>query len=394
MQQSLALAAQAVGLSNPNPAVGCVLVDAQGRVIGQGHTQAVGGPHAEVMALRDAAARGHAAQALRGATAYVTLEPCAHHGRTPPCCDALIAAGVGKVVASLIDPNPQVAGQGLARLRAAGIAVEVGDGAAQSAALNLGFLQRMRTGLPWVRSKIAASMDGFTALPDGQSQWITGAAARADGWRWRLRACVVLTGIGTVLADDPLLNVRTDARSGDLRSTTHTTRQPPLVVLDSQWRTPPDARLWQAPQRPVWIFGSARAQDAAALARREILQTLSAQTGGQTVAIESENKNESESAERVDVQQVIARLAAWPVNEIHVEAGATLNGALMRAGVIDECLLYLAPKWLGAGRPMLAGWGVQTLAQAPGWHWLEHTMTGEDLRVRLAKHAPLITNQQ
>ncbi|MBH2043357.1 MAG: bifunctional diaminohydroxyphosphoribosylaminopyrimidine deaminase/5-amino-6-(5-phosphoribosylamino)uracil reductase RibD, partial [Comamonadaceae bacterium] len=219
ISQALGLAAQALFLSNPNPRVGCVLVAPDGRVIGQGFTQQAGGPHAEVVALRDAAAAGHD---VRGATAYVTLEPCAHQGRTGPCCDALVAAGIGKVVASIADPNPLVGGQGFARLRAAGVAVEVGPGAAQARELNIGFFSRMVRGTPWVRLKAAASLDGTTALANGASQWITSPAARADGHAWRARACAVLTGIGTVLDDNPRLDVRE----------VPTPRQPHVVVVD------------------------------------------------------------------------------------------------------------------------------------------------------------------
>ena len=203
--RAVALAEKALRLTSPNPRVGCVLLSPDDHVIGQGHTQKAGGPHAEVMALRDAAERGHA---TRGATAYVTLEPCSHQGRTGPCCDALINAGIARVVASIADPNPLVAGQGFARLRAAGIDVEVGPEAAESRELNIGFFSRMIRKTPWVRMKIAASLDGKTALPDGQSQWITGVEARTDGHAWRARACAVLTGIGTVLQDKPRLDVR------------------------------------------------------------------------------------------------------------------------------------------------------------------------------------------
>ena len=233
MNQALGLAAQALFLSNPNPRVGCVITAANGHVLGQGFTQQAGGPHAEVMALRDAAAAG---RDVRGATAYVTLEPCAHQGRTGPCCDALIQAGVAKVVASIADPNPLVAGQGFARLRAAGIEVVVGPGAEESRELNIGFFSRMVRGTPWVRLKVAASLDGTTALHNGASQWITSAAARADGHAWRARSCAVLTGIGTVLADNPVLNVRE----------VPTPRQPQLVVVDSRLQTPPDASLFIA----------------------------------------------------------------------------------------------------------------------------------------------------
>ena len=247
MREALTQAALALPLSRPNPAVGCVIVAADGQPLGTGHTQPVGGPHAEVMALRDAARQGHA---VEGTTVYVTLEPCSHHGRTPPCCDALIAAGVGKVVVAIQDPNPLVSGQGIARLRAAGITVEMGPGAAESRELNLGFFSRMLRKTPWVRMKIAASLDGQTALTNGQSQWITGAAARADGHAWRARSCAVLTGIGTVLADQP----RLDVRGMDVPS------QPAIVVIDSRLETPVDAPLFIADRRR-FIYAAERNDD-------------------------------------------------------------------------------------------------------------------------------------
>ncbi len=232
MQQALALARGAIGLSDPNPRVGCVIVAADGRqVLGSGHTQAAGDAHAEIMALRDAAARGHS---VAGATAYVTLEPCSHQGRTAPCCDALAAAGIGRVVAALPDPNPLVAGRGFERLRAAGVEVAVGPGAAASRELNIGFFGRMLRGTPWVRMKIAASLDGKTALDNGASQWITSEAARNDGHVWRARAGAVLTGIGTLRDDNPRLDVRA----------VPTSRQPDAVVVDSRLETPPDARIF------------------------------------------------------------------------------------------------------------------------------------------------------
>src|SRR6218665_3909584 len=225
--EALDLAPQVLYRTSPNPRVGCVIADAAGVVIGRGSTGPAGSAHAEIMALRNAAAGGHSG---RGATAYVTLEPCSHHGRTGPCCDALVAAGIAKVVASLTDPNPLVAGQGFARLRAAGVAVQVGPSAQGARELNVGFFSRMLRHRPWVRMKLAASLDGVTALADGSSQWITGPAARADGHAWRARACALLTGIGTVLADDPRLDVRA----------LHTERQPALVLLDSALRVPLD----------------------------------------------------------------------------------------------------------------------------------------------------------
>src|SRR5450830_837033 len=240
--QALTLATQSLTLTSPNPRVGAILAKTDGTVLGRGHTQAAGGAHAEIMALRDAQARNHS---VVGATAYVTLEPCSHRGRTGPCCDALIAAGIKKVIASIADPNPLVAGQGFARLRAAGIEVSVGPGAEESRELNIGFFSRMIRRTPWVRMKIAASLDGKTALNNGASQWITSSAARTDGHAWRARACAVLTGIGTVLADNPRLDVRL----------VDTPRQPHLVVVDSRLEMPLDAHLFIA-GRALFIYAA------------------------------------------------------------------------------------------------------------------------------------------
>ena len=319
---ALRLASDALLLTDPNPRVGCVLCDADGRVLGQGHTQKAGGPHAEVMALRDAAAQGHSVQ---GATAYVTLEPCSHHGRTGPCCDALIAAGIWRVVASLADPNPLVAGQGFERLRAAGVEVEVGPGAAESRELNIGFFSRMVRKTPWVRLKVAASLDGKTGLENGVSQWITSEPARTDGHAWRARASAVLTGVGTVLEDNPRLDVRL----------VETPRQPHLVVVDSRLQTPPDAHIFIA-GRPVWIYAAVRDEaKAAALEARGATVTCLANADG-----------------KVDLGAMLKDLAARGVNELHVESGHKLNGSLIREGCVDELLVYLAPKLIGRGLDM------------------------------------------
>lgn len=351
IQQALQLARQAQTLSAPNPAVGCVLVSATGQVIGQGHTQAVGGPHAEVMALRDAASRGHA---TAGATAYVTLEPCAHQGRTGPCCDALVAAGIAKVVASLQDPNPLVAGEGFARLRAAGIEVELGAGTEAAREINMGFFSRMVRQTPWVRMKIAASLDGTTALANGQSQWITGPEARADGHAWRARASAVLTGIGTVLQDDPSLNVRE----------VPTQRQPHRVVVDSLLQTPLNAKLFTG-DGEVWIYTAS--QDA------EKTQALQAQGASVTYLPGPGGK--------VDLTALLRDLAKRQVNELHVEAGFKLNGSLVRAGLVDEFLVYLAPKWLGPGQGMLALPGLESLAGATALEFVSAERIGPDLRL-------------
>ena len=352
MSQALALAEQACLVCPPNPAVGCVLVRADGQVIGQGHTQATGQAHAEVMALRDAAARGHATQ---GATAYVTLEPCAHQGRTGPCADALIAAGVQRVVAALQDPNPRVAGQGFDRLRAAGIEVVVGPGAEASRELNIGFFSRMTRQRPWVRLKVAASLDGRTALPSGVSQWITSDAARADGHVWRARAGAVLTGIGTVLRDNPRLDVRLAGIA----------RQPMLVIVDSRLRTPLDARLWDVPQRRVCIAcaGADAARERAVRGRGADVLPLPGADG------------------QVELPALLAELARREVNELHVEAGAQLNAALWRAGLVDELLLYQAPLLLGEG-PGLATLGPFTeLAQGVRLEYQTVGRVGPDLRI-------------
>lgn len=352
MRLALDLAARSRALSAPNPAVGCVLVGAGGQVVGQGHTQAVGQAHAEVMALRDAAARGHA---VVGATAYVTLEPCAHQGRTGPCCDALVAAGVGRVVASIEDPNPRVAGQGFARLRAAGIEVVAGPGAEEARELNIGFFSRMLRATPWVRMKAACSLDGRTALPNGVSQWITSAEARADGHAWRARACVVLTGVGTVLADDPRLDVRLP----------EVARQPALAVVDSRWQTPPDARLWEVAGRRVRIYGAL--EDAAR-------QRALTDRGAELLTLPNPHG-------KVDLAAMLRDLAQREVNEVHVEAGHQLNGSLIRAGLVDELLLYQAPLLLGEGPGVAAIGTLVSLAQAARYEWREVQRVGADLRL-------------
>ncbi|WBY01575.1 bifunctional diaminohydroxyphosphoribosylaminopyrimidine deaminase/5-amino-6-(5-phosphoribosylamino)uracil reductase RibD [Ramlibacter tataouinensis] len=351
MQQALALARRSLGLSEPNPRVGCVLVAPDGAVIGQGHTQEAGGPHAEVMALRDAAAAGHD---VRGATAYVTLEPCAHQGRTGPCCDALIDAGIARVVAATGDPNPLVGGRGFERLRAAGIEVQVGPGAEQSRELNIGFFSRMERGIPWVRLKVAASLDGRTALDDGRSQWITAEAARADGHAWRARAGAVLTGIGTVLQDDPLL----DARLAGVA------RQPPLALVDSRLEVPLTARLF-GPQRRLWIY-TAQPPSPKWLELQE--------RGAKVVSLPGPGG-------KVDLAAVLRDLAARDVNELHVEAGHKLNGSLLREGLVDELLVYLAPRLIGPGQPMAHLAPLASLAQALPLRFTSVEMVGEDLRV-------------
>lgn len=352
LREALQLAEGSIGLSDPNPRVGCVLGFADSRVIGRGCTQEAGGPHAEVMALRDAAAQGHD---TRGATAWVTLEPCAHHGRTPPCCDALIAAGIARVVVAVGDPFPAVAGRGVARLRAAGLEVVFGGPAIAAAArdINRGFFSRIERGRPWVRMKLAASLDGRTALPDGRSQWITGPAARTDTHAWRRRASVVLTGVGTVLADDPRLDVRH----------VPTARQPLRVVLDRHWRMPPAARILAGPGRAMVIGTNSDP------ARRTALETAGAIT--HTVSPPAAPP------------EVLGWLAENQANEVHLEAGPTLSGAWLASGCVDELLLYLAPCLLGEGLPLAHLPPLFTLEQALRWRLVEALPVGDDLRLRL-----------
>ena len=364
LQEALSLAEGSFGLTEPNPRVGCVIGLEDGRVLGRGATQQAGGPHAEVMALRDAHTQGHRTQ---GATAWVTLEPCAHHGRTPPCCDALIAAGLARVVVALADPFPQVNGAGIARLRAAGITVLLADGlvdgetVAAARDINIGFLSRVQRGTPWVRMKIAASMDGVTALADGQSQWITGEAARRDGHAWRRRASAVMTGIGTVLADDPQLDVRW----------VPTAAQPLRVVVDSTWRLPTSARLLHGPGA-VLVVGASDphlAPPALAACGATLLHAPAADG-------------------RVDLASMLRQLAARGVNELHVESGAVLNGALLRAGWVDELLIYMAPRLVGPGRPIAAWPALSNLAEALDFKLVDVQQLGDDLRIRALPRMP------
>ena len=312
MAEALRLAEKGLFTATPNPRVGCVIVR-DGQAVGAGWHEKTGGPHAEVMALRAAGARA------RGATAYVSLEPCSHHGRTPPCVDTLIEAGIARVVAAMQDPNSQVAGSGFARLRAAGIEVESGLMQDEARELNIGFVSRMSRGRPWVRTKIAASLDGRTALANGQSQWITGPEARRDGHAWRARACAVLTGIGTVRNDDPQLNVRE----------VETTRQPLKVLVDSQLQLPLSAKLLQSGQVLV----------AAAVENKASIAALR-DKGAEVVVLPN-------ARGKVELMDLMRELARREINEVHVEAGFKLNGSLLREGLVDEILIYLAPSILG-----------------------------------------------
>jgi len=418
MRLALAQAQEALYLTSPNPRVGCVIVSAEGELLGKGHTQRVGFSHAEVMALKDVESRGLSA---KGARVYVTLEPCSHTGRTPPCCDALIQAQVAQVFVSLLDPNPLVAGQGIARLRAHGIDVQVGLLGLEAQEMNIGFLQRMNFKRPWFWSKIASSLDGQTALENGVSQWITSADARQDGHHWRARSCAILTGIGTLLQDQPRLDVRGIT----------TPRQPKLVVVDSQLQFPLNAQVLDV-DREVIIYcalvidpsshqithiphagqspSPSESQNALgtlhnppqsdAAQRMQALQTKldalrlrGVQVVGQSSSLVPQLGPHSPPtralARKVDLGFMARDLGLREINEVHIEAGARLNGAMLEAQLIDELLIYLAPKWLGPGRPMSVMPALSDLHQALELEWQSVDPVGVDLRIRArVKRAP------
>ncbi|WP_397473543.1 bifunctional diaminohydroxyphosphoribosylaminopyrimidine deaminase/5-amino-6-(5-phosphoribosylamino)uracil reductase RibD [Pusillimonas sp.] len=354
MRQAIALSRQSLYLTTPNPRVACLIVR-DGQLIASGVTQKAGGPHAEIMALRQAAEQG---VSTNGATLYVTLEPCSHHGRTPPCVDALIEARPERVVVAMADPNPLVAGQGIARLRAAGIAVSGPTCADEALEINPGFVARMTRGTPWVWLKTAASLDGRTALGNGVSQWITGPAARVDGHHWRARSCVVLTGAGTVLADDPLLNVREVS----------TSRQPIRAVIDTGLQVPEKARLFDG--SPGWVF---TASDDPIKAQRLADRNV------QVVRMPLDN-------DRVHLPSVMRWLGEHDINEVHVEAGSVLSGALLQAGCVDQLLVYVAPMLLGTGRPIAELPVLQTLEEALRFDFYDVAAVGTDVRL-LARRA-------
>lgn len=350
MMQAIELSHQSLYITAPNPRVACLIVK-EGQLLASGVTQQAGGPHAEVMALRQAQERG---LDVKGATFYVTLEPCSHHGRTPPCADALVKAAPARVVVAMADPNPLVAGQGIARLRAAGIQVATSVCTEQALAVNPGFVARMTRGTPWLWLKSAASLDGQTALHNGVSQWITGPQARADGHHWRARSCVVLSGLGTVRADNPQLSVRDVA----------TTRQPIKAIIDTRLEIDEKARLLDGSK--TWIFTcNDNPEKSARLA----------QLNAQVVVMPECNGG-------VDLPAVMRWLGQHEVNEVHVEGGARLNGALLQSGCVDELLVYLAPIVLGQGLGMYQLQAMETLDQALRFEFFETLAMGADVRLR------------
>lgn len=353
MARALKLAARGQYTCMPNPAVGCVIVR-ENTIVGEGWHQYAGQPHAEVNAL---SAAGNRAE---GATAYVTLEPCSHHGRTPPCADTLIASGISRVVYGMTDPNPRVSGQGLEKLRQAGIVVDGPVLEAEARQLNKGFIQRQEQGLPWVTLKLAMSLDGRTAMASGESQWITGAAARRDVQRLRARSCAILTGVGTVLHDNPSLTVRADELGLDDadEAATIAARQPLRVVVDSQLKTPEDARLFTA-DGDVLIATAVNYSD----------------------RLDAEIVSLPDQHGRVDLLALLKMLATEECNNLLVEAGATLAGAFVQAGLVDELIIYMAPKLLGnLARPLLS-LPFESMSQQVALDITDVRQVGEDIRM-------------
>lgn len=346
MARALRLAEKGLWTTEPNPRVGCILAHGE-RIVGSGWHRRAGGPHAEIAALSEAGADA------RGATAYVTLEPCSHHGRTPPCADALIEAGVRRVVCAVRDPHPAVDGTGLERLRAAGVEVAAGLMAEAARALNPGFLSRHERGRPWIRAKLAGSLDGRSVGPDGASKWITASEARRDGHRWRARAGAILTGIETVLADDPSLDVRLESHRAAI----------PVVVVDSRGRLPAAARVLRTGGRVIQFSLAGAASPPPGCERIEAAD---------------------DGAGRIDLKALAATLAAHEFNEVHVEAGARLTGALLAAGLVDELLLYQAKCLIGAdGGPLVRLPGVEKLEHRLQFEAVERRELGPDTRLRL-----------
>ena len=355
MARAIRLAARGIYTTHPNPNVGCVIVK-DGEVVGEGWHRQAGGPHAEVTALQQAGARA------RGATVYVTLEPCSHHGRTPPCADALVAAGVSRVMVAMQDPNPRVAGSGLRRLREAAINVEAGLLEDPARALNPGFISRMQRRRPWVRVKLAASLDGRTAMASGESKWISGAAARQDAQRLRARSSAILTGIGTVLADDPALNVRLDAQQ---LCGVEPLRQPLRVVLDPDLAMPAQAQMLSLPGQTL-VLTSARDPG-----RYRGLQ----QSGAEVALVAG-------AAGQLDLSAVLDQLAEREINEVLLECGPTLAGAFLQAGLVDEMIVYLAPHLMGdSARSLFRLPGLERMQDRIVLEWLDVRQVGSELRI-------------
>lgn len=351
MSRALRLAERGLYTTDPNPRVGCVLVR-DGEIVGEGWHVRAGGPHAEIEALAQAAERA------RGATAYVTLEPCCHHGRTPPCSEALIRAGIRRVVAAMQDPNPQVAGKGLQQLRAAGIEVASGLLAPQAEALNPGFVRRMRDGRPHVRCKLAMSLDGRTAMASGESQWITGSAARRDVHRLRARSSAIMSGIGTILSDDPSLT----ARNAD---DSLAERQPLRVVLDPHLSTPPEAKFLAQPGQSLIVTATEEPD----------VQAMLEAAGAEVICL-------PQGPDTIDLPALLGVLAQRQVNEVLLETGAILSGAALRAGIIDELIIYMAPKLMGDGaRGLFHTPGLERLADAVELSISEIRAVGDDWRI-------------
>jgi len=360
MATALKLAARGIFSPHPNPRVGCVIANGQ-NVLGRGRHEFAGGPHAEIAALLDAG------ENIKGSTAYITLEPCSHHGRTPPCTEALLSAGVSRIVVASADPNPQVNGQGLKKLRNAGLAVETGLMAGEVEALNPGFFMRMRKGRPWVRVKTAISLDGRTALGNGDSKWISGEASRRDVQKWRARSAAVLTGIGTVLADNPAMNVRLDdsqpGQNGQHGQAPG--RQPLRIIVDSRWRTPAHSRILADPATAI----------IAGIQEVTVPPELEA-TGVQCISLPA-------ISGRTDLVALLSRLAEMELNEVQVEAGARLCGALLKERLVDEVLIYQAPLLLGEGGPGPFTFGpLESMDERTHLKLLESRRLGNDWRLR------------
>ncbi len=361
MATALKLAARGIFSPHPNPRVGCVIANGQ-NVLGRGRHEFAGGPHAEIAALRDAG------EDVKGSTAYITLEPCSHHGRTPPCTEALLSAGVSRIVVASTDPNPQVNGQGLKKLRNAGLAVETGLMAGEAEALNPGFFMRMRKGRPWIRVKTAISLDGRTALGNGDSKWISGEVSRRDVQKWRARSSAVLTGIGTVLADNPAMNVRLDDSQPGQNGLHGQApgRQPLRIIVDSRWRTPAHSRILADPATAI----------IAGIREVTVPPELEA-TGVQCISLPA-------ISGRTDLVALLSRLAEMELNEVQVEAGARLCGALLKERLVDEVLIYQAPQLLGEGGPGPFTFGpLESMDERTHLKLLETRRLGNDWRLRL-----------